>query len=93
MSYLVRIQQNLIEDDGWYQELVLNENEAWYNAELPSCPDCGGDLVWFEAGYVPGTRKCLGKPIDDKTYLIKNGCGSMFNFDFNPFKIRRERFY
>ncbi len=29
---------------------------------LPLCPDCGGDLVWWEAGYVPGTRNCVGLP-------------------------------
>jgi len=36
---------------------------AWWEVPLPRCPDCGGDLVWYEAGYVPGTRKCLGVPI------------------------------
>lgn len=35
---------------------------AWWEVPLPACPDCGGDLVWYEAGYVPGTRKCMGKP-------------------------------
>ena len=48
-----------------------------YAVPLPPCPDCGGELLWFEAGYVPGTRKCA------------NGCGSFFRvssstrFDFN----------
>ena len=36
-------------------------DRAWWEVPLPPCPKCGGDLVWYEAGYVPGTRKCLGK--------------------------------
>ena len=39
---------------------------AWYEIPLPPCPDCGGTLVWAEAGYVPGTRQCTG-------------CGSLFS--------------
>lgn len=32
---------------------------------LPPCPDCGGSVVWAEAGYVPGARACIA-------------CGSVF---------------
>ena len=28
--------------------------------EYPPCPDCGGEIVWAEAGGVPGSRKCMG---------------------------------
>ena len=24
----------------------------------PDCPDCGGRILWAEAGGVPGTRRC-----------------------------------
>jgi hypothetical protein len=65
-------------------------NKAWWEVPLPSCPECGGDIIWFEAGYVPGTRKCMGKPIkitDDqhfpdgkrKSYNPNDGCGAMFS--------------
>ena len=39
---------------------------AWWDVPLPACPDCGGVVVWSEAGYVPGTRECTG-------------CGSLFS--------------
>lgn len=29
-----------------------------WDVPLPPCPDCDGELVWFEAGFVPGTRLC-----------------------------------
>lgn len=45
-------------------------DRAWWEVPLPSCPKCGGDFVWYEAGYVPGTRKCMGKPIDDEITSI-----------------------
>lgn len=33
---------------------------AWHQrGELVPCPECGAGLVWYEAGYVPGTRVCL----------------------------------
>ena len=59
--------------------------EAWWGVPLPPCPDCGGDIVWYEAGYVPGVRKCLGRPIgrtDGRpVYDQEGGCGSMFTVD------------
>lgn len=68
--------------------------KAWWEVDLPPCPDCGGDIAWFEAGYAPRTRKCLGKPI--KVEVIKTettgevslpmynkngGCGAMYRID------------
>lgn len=41
------------------------ERGDWWDVPLPPCPDCGGVITWFEAQYVPGTRKCVR-------------CGSMF---------------
>lgn len=57
--------------------------DAWWNVPLPPCPDCGGGLVWWEAGYVPGARKCVGQPIGltpkgQPKYDSNGGCGSMF---------------
>lgn len=58
---------------------------AWWDVPLPPCPDCGGELVWFEAGYVPGTRRCMGPPVggtdDAPSYELDGGCGSMFSVD------------
>lgn len=32
---------------------------AWYvRGQWVPCPSCGGALVWYEAGYVPGYRLC-----------------------------------
>lgn len=38
---------------------------TWWEVPLPACPDCGGALIWAEAGLVPGARECAG-------------CGSLF---------------
>ena len=59
---------------------------AWWDVPLPPCPDCGGDLVWWEAGYVPGTRRCLGAPLrvgpdGEGVYDVEGGCGSLFTVD------------
>lgn len=58
---------------------------SWWDVPLPPCPDCGGDVVWWEAGYVPGTRRCVGKPIrksgGQPAYNPDGGCGSMFAVD------------
>jgi hypothetical protein len=33
---------------------------AWHErGEWVPCPRCGGALVWYEAGYVPGYRLCV----------------------------------
>ena len=47
-------------DDGVYYNPVNYGDEGY-----PACPDCGGDLVWAEAGRVPGSREC-------------GSCGSQF---------------
>ena len=52
-------------DDGLRIEMGTVTG-AWYNVPLPACPDCGGEVVWAEAGYVTGTRQCTG-------------CGSLFS--------------
>lgn len=41
---------------------------AWYDLPLPGCPDCGCEVVWGEAGLVPGARECVG-------------CGSRFSVE------------
>ena len=41
----------------------------------PKCPDCGGNIVWAEAGGVPGSRKCVG---DGNHQWEGDGCGSRF---------------
>lgn len=95
-EYTVMIRGEQASDDGWQQQLP--EAQAWYDAPLPPCPDCGGDLVWWEAGNVPGTRKCLGKPIardndGHPQYNPNGGCGSLFNAGAPGHTIRRERYY
>lgn len=81
-EYIVRIGGEESEDDGWTGELP---GAGWEFAQAGECPDCGGKWVWFEAGYVPGTRKCLN-------------CGSMFSVQQarqqgGSWTLRRERFY
>lgn len=69
-------------DDGLTIDMPRAQDQPWYDVPLPDCPDCGGDLVWFEAGYVPGTRRC-------------KSCGSMFSVqtDAGRVYLRRERLY
>lgn len=31
---------------------------CWERGDWVPCPRCGGALVWYEAGYVPGYRLC-----------------------------------
>jgi hypothetical protein len=34
---------------------------AWHeHGQWVPCPSCGGALVWYETGYVPGYRLCTG---------------------------------
>jgi len=101
MSYTVLIKGEHADDDGLRRHLgCLQPGQAWHELHLPPCPDCGGDVVWFEAGYVPGTRKCMGKPTGTNdngqpTYTVDGGCGSMFSVqcDDDAVFLRRERFY
>lgn len=86
----VRIGGELADDDGVELDLgPLAPGEAWWDKALPPCPDCGGTVLWWEAGYVPGTRKCISTD-------AKEGCGSMFSVKVTPegrVILRRERFY
>ena len=96
------------EDDGLQIDLGpvggATGHVAWHKMSLPQCPDCGGDLVWHEAGYAPGTRKCIGQSAgaagpssaaddDDR------GCGSLFRVvcrimcGSGRVVLQRERFY
>ena len=104
-DYRVRMQGETTDDD----ELTIDMGAiagAWWDVPLPACPDCGGDVVWYEAGFGPGTRKCMGQPVavvDDaaypdgkrRTYDEANSCGSMFSVqtDAGRASLRRERFY
>ncbi len=47
-------------DLGW-----VPRDSAWWEAELPPCPDCGNAIACVDADDVPGARKCTG-------------CGSVF---------------
>jgi hypothetical protein len=70
-------------DDGRQLDMgQLPPGVAWWDLPLPPCPDCGNVIVWWEAGYVPGTRRC-------------QGCGSMWSVQGEGGRVflRRERFY
>ena len=79
MNHTVKIQGRTAQDDGLEVDLP---GIGWEYAQEGTCPDCGGQWVWFEAGFVPGTRKCLD-------------CDSFFSVqgDANRWYLRRERFY
>lgn len=82
-EYTVLIKGEESGDDGLRVDLgELPPRTAWWEVPLPPCPDCGGDVVWYEAGYAPGSRKCMGKPTGRNErgpiYDIDGGCGSMF---------------
>lgn len=62
-EYSVTIKGETAEDDGLRVEIPVWADDWWGNLQVGRCPDCGGDWVWYEAGYVPGTRKCLGVPV------------------------------
>ena len=99
VSYKVNIRGVYTEDDGYRLELgKLKPGEAWHDKPLPHCPDCGGDLICCEDGYLPGTRKCVGysRLPGHKVYAKDGGCGSMFSVrtdDQQSIYIQRERFY
>ena len=47
--------------------------------KYPPCPDCGGAIVWAEAGGVPGSRRCVGQAAHANRYFDPDdGCGSQF---------------
>lgn len=40
-------------------EIMLATGETWWaNTLAVACPDCGGSIVWAEAGTSPGWRRC-----------------------------------
>ncbi len=61
-------------------ELVYHSRISWQGGsgeplpclDEPACPDCGGQILWAEAGGVPGSRKCnkCGSRYVDTTYGI-----------------------
>lgn len=70
-EYQVKIKGEYADDDGLRIEMPRTAPyQAWHEIPLPLCPDCGGDLVWYEAGYAPGTRKCMGQPLDPPTTIL-----------------------
>lgn len=102
-DYRVQIKGELTDDDGLDIDMGGIDG-AWWTVPLPACPDCGGDLVWYEAGYVPGTRKCMGQPVavladadggTRRRYDKANSCGSFFTVQTREGRafLRRERFY
>ena len=82
-EYRVDIRGELTDDDGLRIEMPrTTPYQAWHEIPLPACPDCGGNIVWAEAGHVPGTRQCVA-------------CGSLFSVQAGEGKVflRRERLY
>ena len=82
-EYQVKIRGEYADDDGFRLDMPRTEPfQAWYEIPLPACPDCGGNIVWAEAGHVPGTRQCVA-------------CGSLFSVQTGEGKVflRRERLY
>ncbi len=93
MNYVCKIKGEVQPDDGFQLDCGRIVG-AWYDMPLPKCPDCGGDLVWDEAGHVPGTRACAGTPREDGSYPHNGGCGSIFHAEAQAGRLvlRRERF-
>jgi len=93
-AHTVVVKGEHVEDDDLLLDLGPVTG-AWWEMPLVACPDCGGDLVWYEAGYVPGTRKCMGQANASGRYQQDGGCGSLFNVfvEGGRVKLCRERFY
>ena len=97
-DYHVITKAEWAEDDGLQLDLGpvggTTGRVAWHKMPLPQCPDCGGDLVQYEAGYAPGTRRCMGT-VTDGAYDEDGGCGSLFRVDCRIARVwlHRERFY
>ncbi len=60
-EYHVIIKGEPADDDGL---TITLPGDSWDYAQEGICPDCGATWFWFEAGHVPGTRKCIGRPIE-----------------------------
>jgi len=82
-EYRVIQQGELTDDDGWQTQLA---GDGWEFAQNGPCPDCKGKWVWWEAGFVPGTRACATE---------HGGCGSLFRIFRHDghWYVGRERFY
>lgn len=95
-DYQVKIKNQYVDDDNFAIEMgTTSPRQAWWEMPLPHCPDCDGDLVWWENGYVPGTRRCIGK-MKNGHYDLQGGCGSLFSVQTaakGRVFLRRERMY
>ena len=60
---------------------ALREDQAWWEVPLPPCPDCGGDLVWHEAGYTPERGNVWVSQLRTAAYSADGGCGSFFDVE------------
>lgn len=88
MGYCVVTRGERRADDGFRAEILVDPDDWWKNLQSGECPDCGGTWVHWEAGYVPGTRRCVGQPTGYVTnptmsdpmpeFDPAGGCGSMF---------------
>lgn len=43
-------------------EYPMEHHDYWATVDFAPCPVCGGPVVWYEAGYVPGYRVCANPP-------------------------------
>ncbi len=91
-GYSVCIRGELVDDDGFEQELERQDDQAW-------CPDCGGALrpvaLVDECYDVLGTRLCFGVLDESGAYPQGGGCGSLFSVQTQGRRVylRRERIY
>jgi len=69
MKYFTIVKNEEQKDDGLRIDMG-SVKTAWWCVPLPNCPDCGGHVVWWEAEYVSGTRKCLGHPKNEPTSIL-----------------------
>jgi hypothetical protein len=94
----VNVRGEMVHDDGLAIDLGpvggTTGHTAWHEMPLPQCPDCDGDLVTYEAGYAPSTRRCMGLA-SEGAYVLNGGCGSFFRVDCRDGRVllERERFY
>jgi len=96
-EYEVKIRGEYVADDGLSIRL---EESAPGTVVMPPCPDCGGDVVCSQAGYVPGTVACVGPPVGTQAngrpiYESENGCGSLLHQagHWGQQVLTRERFF
>ncbi len=56
-TVVYRIGDEYVEADGNNISVGVRPGAA-DDGTYPDCPDCGGIVVWNEAGHVPGSRAC-----------------------------------